>query len=467
MTATDPVFEPDFLWGVAAAAYQIEGAVEEDGRGRSIWDEFCGRPGVVARGETGDVATDHYHRYREDVALMRDLGVGAYRLSVSWPRVQPTGRGVINEPGLDFYDRLIDELCAAGIAPAVTLFHWDLPQALQDNGGWLERDTAARLADYADIVGRRLGDRVRMWMPLNEPVVHTLYGHALGVHAPGYQLGFGALQAAHHQLLGHGLAVQALRAAGCENIGIASNHAPVHAASDAREDALAADIYDHLVNWTFADPVLRGTYPTPELAAALAGPVDEDLKTVAQPLDWFGINYYEPTVIAAPAARDEGASGVLEVELPPGLPFRPVALDTPDRTDFGWPIVPAGLRDIVRTFADRYGEMLPPLYITESGASFHDPDPVDGRVPDRRRIDYHRAHLHALKQAVDDGVDVRGYFVWSILDNFEWAAGYRERFGLVHVDYRTLERTPKDSYHWYRDLIAAHRTGQTVTASRS
>ncbi|MGW0044321.1 GH1 family beta-glucosidase [Rhodococcus sp. NPDC003348] len=463
MTVAEPMLPNDFLWGVAAAAYQIEGAVDVDGRGRSIWDEFCERPGAIVRGESGAVAIDHYHRYREDVALMRELGAGAYRLSVSWPRVQPTGSGAVNEAGLDFYDRLIDELCAAGIAPAVTLFHWDLPQSLQDTGGWLARDTAARLAEYADIVGRRLGDRVDMWMPLNEPVVHTLYGHALGVHAPGHQLGFGALQAAHHQLLGHGLAVQALRAAGCDNIGIASNHAPVHAASDADADVEAAEIYDHIVNWTFADPVLRGAYSAPELAAILQGPVEDDLKIIAQPLDWFGINYYEPTVIAAPTS-DEGSTGVLEVDLPPGMPFQPVSLDGYPRTDFGWPIVPDGLREIVQTFADRYGDALPPIYITESGASFHDADPDGaGRVRDQRRIDYHRDHLHALRSAIDAGVDVRGYFVWSILDNFEWAAGYRERFGLVHVDYDTLERTPKDSYFWYRDLIAAHAASRTIT----
>ncbi|WP_137873230.1 GH1 family beta-glucosidase [Rhodococcus sp. Q] len=465
MTNADPMFPPGFLWGVAAAAYQIEGATDLGGRGPSIWDEFCTRPGVIAREETGAAATDHYHRYPEDVALMRDLGVDAYRLSVSWSRVLPSGSGEVNDEGLDFYDRLIDELCAAGVAPAVTLFHWDLPQALQDAGGWLNRDTAARLADYAAIVGARLGDRVRMWMPLNEPVVHTLYGHALGVHAPGQTLGFGALQAAHHQLLGHGLAVQALRSAGCGNIGIASNHAPVHAASDSDADVEAAEIYDHIVNWTFADPILRGTYSAPELAAILQGPVEDDLKTIAQPLDWFGINYYEPTVIAAPTS-DEGSTGVLEVDLPPGMPFQPVALEGYPRTDFGWPIVPDGLREIVQIFADRYGDALPPIYITESGASYHDAGPdADGRVRDQRRIDYHRDHLHALKQAIDDGVDVRGYFVWSILDNFEWAAGYQERFGLVHVDFETQTRTPKDSYHWYRNLIAAQR--QTVTASRS
>ncbi|MET4614373.1 beta-glucosidase [Rhodococcus sp. PvR044] len=455
-TETNPTFPHGFLWGVATAAYQIEGAVDEGGRGRSIWDEYCERPGVIVGGETGVVAIDHYHRYREDVGLMRDLGVDAYRLSVSWSRVQPTGRGPVNEEGLDFYDRLVDELVAAGIDPAVTLFHWDLPVELQEAGGWLNRETSYRLAEYADIVGRRLGDRVRMWMPLNEPVVHTLYGHALGVHAPGQELGFGALQAAHHQLLGHGLSVQALRAAGCGNLGIASNHAPVHAASDSEADVAAAEIYDHIVNWTFADPVLRGSYPAEELAAALQGPVAEDLKVISQPLDWFGINYYEPTLIAAPTS-DEGSSGVLEVDLPPGMPFQPVALEGYERTDFGWPIVPAGLREILGIFADRFGDALPPIYITESGASFHDDDPDEnGRVDDRRRIDYHREHLHAVRAAIEDGVDVRGYFAWSIFDNFEWAAGYKERFGLVHIDYETLARTPKDSYFWYRDLIAGH-----------
>lgn len=466
MAAQNPIpgFPDDFVFGVAAAAYQIEGAVTEGGRGRSIWDEFCSVPGAVARGESGVVATDHYHRYREDVALMRDLGVDAYRLSVSWPRIRPDGTGPVNAAGLDFYDRLVDELCAAGITPAVTLFHWDLPHALQDDGGWMNRATAERLAELATVVGKRLGDRVGMWMPLNEPVVHTLYGYALGVHAPGLALGFGALQAAHHQLLGHGLSVQALRSAGCGNIGIASNHAPVHPATDAPADVEAADVYDHIVNWTFADPVLLGKYPADELAALLTGPVDDDLATIAQPLDWFGVNYYEPTVIAAPG-DGAGTVGVLEVDLPPGLPFAPVPLQGYPRTDFGRPIVPDGLREILTVFRDRFGSALPPVYITESGCSFHDPDPdADGRVRDTRRIDYHAHHLAAVRAAMDAGVDVRGYFVWSILDNFEWAAGYRERFGLVHVDYDTLVRTPKDSYRWFQAMLAARWTDRTGDA---
>ncbi|MER2087044.1 GH1 family beta-glucosidase [Rhodococcus sp. (in: high G+C Gram-positive bacteria)] len=454
-----PEFPSSFVWGTATAAYQIEGAVAEDGRGPSIWDEFCDRPGVVVGGDTGTVAADHYHRWESDIELMQQLGLDAYRLSLSWSRILPTGSGAVNAKGLDFYDRLVDRLCAVGITPAVTLFHWDLPLALQEQGGWMNRDTSYRLGEYAQVVGERLSDRVGMWMPLNEPVVHTLYGHALGVHAPGLALGFEAFQAAHHQLLGHGLAVEALRATGCTNIGIASNHAPVRAASDSPEDAMAADIYDHVVNWMFADPVLVGKYPADEFAQLLSGPVDEDLKIIGAPLDWYGINYYEPTMIAAPV-EGQGTEGVLEVDLPPGLPFAPVAITGYPTTDFGWPIVPEGLGEILRTFQARFGDALPPIYITESGCSFHDAPDAAGVVEDEARIDYHDAHLRALRSAIDDGVDVRGYFVWSLLDNFEWAAGYKERFGLVHVDFDTQKRTPKASFEWYRALIAEHKAAQ-------
>ena len=454
-----PEFPTSFVWGTATAAYQIEGAVAEDGRGPSIWDEFCDRPGVVVGGDTGTVTADHYHRWESDIELMNQLGLDAYRLSLSWSRILPTGSGAVNTKGLDFYDRLIDRLCSAGITAAVTLFHWDLPLALQEQGGWMNRDTSYRLGEYAQVVGERLSDRVGMWMPLNEPVVHTLYGHALGVHAPGLALGFDAFQAAHHQLLGHGLAVEALRATGCTNIGIASNHAPVRAASDSPEDVMAADIYDHVVNWMFADPVLVGKYPADEFAQLLSGPVDEDLKIIGAPLDWYGINYYEPTMIAAPV-EGQGTEGVLEVDLPPGLPFAPVAITGYPTTDFGWPIVPEGLGEILRTFHARFGDALPPIYITESGCSFHDAPDAAGVVDDEARIDYHDAHLRALRSAMDDGVDVRGYFVWSLLDNFEWAAGYKERFGLVHVDFDTQKRTPKTSFEWYRALIAEHKAAQ-------
>ncbi|MFO7192314.1 MULTISPECIES: GH1 family beta-glucosidase [Thermocrispum] len=448
----------EFLWGVASAAFQVEGALTADGRGRSIWDTFCAQPGRIRNGDNADVAADHYHRYREDVALMRELGVDAYRFSISWPRVQPTGSGPANPAGLDFYDRLVDELLAAGIKPVVTLYHWDLPQELQDAGGWQSRDTAARLADYAALVARRLGDRVHLWMPINEPVVVTMFGHAVGRHAPGLELGFGALPVAHHLLLGHGQAVRALRAEGAGTIGIASNHAPTWPASDDPADVEAANGYDTLVNWLFADPILRGEYPDPLLAAAMPGPVEEDLRIIAEPLDFFGINYYQPTLVGAPDPDGEADSSVLEgAQLPAGLPFAPRALTGYPTTAFGWPVVPDGLRQILTTFKSRYGEQLPPVYITESGCSYHDEVGPDGKVDDQERIAYHRAHIDALGQAIAEGVDVRGYFVWSITDNFEWAEGYSQRFGLIHIDYQTQRRTPKNSYYWYRDMIRQHK----------
>jgi len=445
----------DFVFGVSAAAYQVEGAVTEDGRGPSTWDTFCAEPGRIRHGESGAVATDHYHRYREDVALMKRLGVDAYRFSIAWSRVQPTGSGDVNAKGLDFYDRLVDELCGSGIAPVATLFHWDTPQALEDAGGWLSRDTALRFGEYAAIVGEKLGDRVKLWIPLNEPMVLTLFGYAMGNHAPGRKLGFEALPVAHHQLLGHGLAVRALRAAGCGNIGTASNHAPAWPASQAPEDVMAAEAYGNLVNWLFVDPILKGAYPE-GFDQAMPGPVADDLAVISSPLDWFGINYYQPVMLGAPTGDPKATfQGAV---LPPGLPFEPREIPGYPKTDFGWSVVPDGMREILTTFKTRYGDALPPVYITESGCSYHD-EPVAGRVADQRRIDYHEAHLGAVVAARDEGVDVRGYFVWSITDNFEWAEGYTERFGLVYVDYKTLDRTPKDSYHWYREFIAAHRAG--------
>ncbi|UYM03422.1 GH1 family beta-glucosidase [Solicola gregarius] len=444
----------DFLYGVSTASYQIEGAVDEGGRGRSIWDTFCAEPGRIMNGETGDVACDHFHRYAEDVALMRELGVDAYRFSIAWPRIQPTGQGVANQSGLDFYDRLVDELVGAGIKPAVTLYHWDLPQALQDKGGWLNRETAQRLAEYAGIVADRLGDRVHLWMPINEPVVVTMFGHALGVHAPGERLGFEALPVAHHQLLGHGLAVQALRAAGATNIGIASNHQPSRPASESAADQEATATYDALVNWMFADPVLRGTYPN-DIGDGMPGPVGDDLAVISSPLDWYGINYYQPTVVGAPGSATAPSPTLEGAEPPVDLPFELGQLAGVPTTDFGWAVVPDGLTEMLTTFRDRYGDALPPLYVTESGCSYHDVVGPDGGVHDQKRIAYHDAHLRAVADAIDAGVDVRGYFAWSLIDNFEWAAGYAERFGLVHVDFETQRRTPKDSYRWFQELIAA------------
>ena len=447
-------FGPDFRWGVSTSAYQIEGAVTEGGRGPSTWDTFCAEPGRILNGDTGAVACDHYHRYAEDVALMRDLGVDTYRFSFAWPRIQPDGRGSGNAEGLAFYDRLIDELLAAGIQPAPTLFHWDTPQPLEDAGGWMERDITERFADYAAILAERFADRVPLWMTINEPMVITLLGYAVGGHAPGKQLGFDALPVAHHQLLAHGRAVQALRAGGAASVGIASNHAPTWPASDSAEDQQAAGLYDNLINWLFADPVLLGRYPE-GFGEAMPGPVAEDLAVISTPLDWFGLNHYAPVRVGAPTG-DPDTAATDGIPMPAGLPFEPRAMDDYPKTDFGWPIVPEAFGEILRTLKDRYGDKLPPIYITENGCAIND-GPVDGVVADQRRIDYLDGYLRELKKAIDDGVDVRGYFQWSLLDNFEWSVGYAQRFGLIHVDFETQVRTPKASYHWYRNLITQNR----------
>lgn len=417
-----------FLWGVSTAAYQIEGAVTEDGRGPSIWDTFVHQPDHVSTGETGDVACDHYHRYPEDVALMARLGIDAYRFSVAWPRIQADGRGAANPAGLDFYERLVDSLIAQGIEPVATLFHWDLPQALQDEGGWFNRDTAARFAEYADIVAGRLGDRVGMWITLNEPFVHTVFGHAFGLHAPGQALMFGALPTAHHQLLAHGLAVTALRERTTSPITIANSYSPVVVAGDSDADRAAGATYDALHNRLFTEPLLGRGYPE-----GFDLPVrDGDLDIIAAPIDALGVNYYNPTGIRAPS-----------MDL--GLPFDMVPLDGYPVTDFGWPIVPEGLGQLLTRLDHDYGL---PLYVTESGCAY--PESPD----DQRRIDYLASHIAALESVRNNGVDVRGYFVWSLLDNFEWAEGFSKRFGLVHVDFETLARTPKASYEWYRAYIA-------------
>ncbi|MFE1316138.1 GH1 family beta-glucosidase [Kitasatospora phosalacinea] len=432
-----------FRWGASTAAYQVEGAVDEDGRGRSVWDAFCERPGAVKNGDTGRTACDHYRRWPEDVALMRELGLDTYRFSLAWPRVQPTGRGPANPAGLDFYDRLVDGLLGAGITPLPTLFHWDLPQALEDTGGWLHRDTAHRFAEYAALAADRLGDRVPAWITLNEPFVHLVYGYALGLHAPGRTLMLDALPAAHHQLLGHGLAAAELHARG-RDVLIAHNLTPVRPASADPADVAAADAYDTLHNRLFTDPLLLGRYPDltayglgpdPDLGGAVR---DGDLALVHAPgLDGLGVNYYNPTRIAAPTE--------------PGLPFAEAPIDGVPRTHFGWPVVPEGLPELLRTLRDRYGAALPPITITENGCS------TDATLDDTARTTYLTTHLDALAQATAEGIDVRGYCTWSLLDNFEWAEGYSQRFGLVHVDFATQRRTPKASFAWYRDLIAAHR----------
>ncbi|MFJ4977069.1 GH1 family beta-glucosidase [Streptomyces coeruleorubidus] len=433
-----PRFPAGFLWGVSTSAHQIEGAADE--REPSVWDAFTAEPGRVKDGSTAAVACDHYHRHREDVALLAGLGVNAYRFSVSWPRVR-------SEKGLDFYDRLVDDLCAAGIRPVPTLFHWDLPADLD----WLERDTAARFADYVSQVAGRLGDRVTKWITLNEPAEHTLLGHALGVHAPGRQLLFDALPAAHHQLLAHGLAVRALRASGATDIGIANSHGPTWAASTEAADVEAAEFYDVLLNRLFADPVLLGRYPD-GIGELMPGDVEADLEVIAEPVDWYGVNYYAPTRVGSPQGTDVTFGGVA---MPAELPFAVREITGHPVTDFGWPVVPEGLTELLTAFRDRYGDRLPPVVITENGCSYPD-------IDDQDRIAYLDGHLRALHGALEAGVDVRGYFVWSLLDNFEWAEGYARRFGLVHVDFETLQRTPKSSYAWYREVLRAQGTGTTA-----
>ncbi|MGW7044308.1 GH1 family beta-glucosidase [Streptomyces avermitilis] len=436
--ATNPIpqFPAGFLWGVSTSAHQIEGAADE--REPSVWDAFTAEPGRVKDGSTAAVACDHYHRYPEDVALLADLGVDAYRFSVSWPRM--------NSPdGLDFYDRLVDELCAAGVRPVPTLFHWDLPLALD----WLDRDTAARFAEYAAHVAERLGDRVTKWITLNEPAEHTLLGHALGAHAPGRQLLFDALPVAHHQLLAHGLAVQALRAAGVTDIGIANSHGPTWPASQEPADLEAAAFYDILLNRLFSDPLLLGRYPEGigELMPGDSAGLESDLKVIAEPIDWYGINYYAPTKVGAPQGAEIEFGGLT---LPAELPFSVREIEGHPVTDFGWPVVPQALTELLTGFRERFGDRLPPIVITENGCSYEG-------IDDQERIAYLDGHVRALHRAVEAGVDVRGYFVWSLLDNFEWAEGYERRFGLVHVDYDTLERTPKASYGWLRDVLRARR----------
>jgi beta-glucosidase len=451
-----PAFPAGFYWGVATAAYQIEGAVDEDGRGVSIWDTFCQRPGAIADGQTGAVATDSYHRWEQDVALLAGLGATAYRFSVAWPRVQPAGRGPANRAGLDYYDRLADALLAAGITPVPTLYHWDLPQALEDEDGWMNRATAERFAEYAAIVAGRLADRIGLWITLNEPFIVTILGYALGRHAPGRTLMLpGALPAAHHQLLGHGLATAALRAAGARQVMITNHYSPVWPASPSPADQAAARAYDSLHNRVFTDPVLLGRYPDlsaygpggdatgGDATGGLACVREGDLAVISAPVDGLGVNYYMPTAVSAPAE--------------PPLPFRLTPISGYPVTAFGWPVVPQGLTEQLGLLAERYGAALPPLYVTENGCSHDDRPAADGTVDDQFRIDYVDGHLRAVHAALTAGADVRGYFHWTLADNFEWNEGFGQRFGLVRVDHATQARTPKKSYGWYRDLIARQR----------
>ncbi len=434
-------FPEGFIWGTATSAYQIEGAVGEDGRGPSIWDTFCRQPGKIWQGQTGDVASDHYHRWREDIRLMQELGLPAYRFSIAWPRILPEGTGKVNPAGLDFYDRLVDGLREAGIEPFVTLYHWDLPQALQDRGGWTKRETAEAFAEYARIVAERLGDRVTYWITHNEPFVSSIFGHFTGEHAPGKKSPFDAAWAYRHLMLSHGLAVEALRATlpSSAQIGIVLNLSPVHPASDSPKDRQAAKRLDGLLNRMFLEPVLRGRFPS-DLQKAfglLFKPASEDMKRIAAPVDFLGINYYTRVV----ARHDSGT---------PFIQAAAVEVEGSERSEM-WEVYPEGMYEVLTRV---YSEYRPArLLVTENGFPFPDaPDP-DGRVHDPQRIAYLRRHLLQVHRAVSEGVPVQGYFVWSLLDNFEWAHGYRMRFGLIYVDYETQARTIKDSGRWYAEVV--------------
>ncbi|MDN5383724.1 GH1 family beta-glucosidase [Streptomyces sp. LB8] len=462
---TPVTFPSSFLWGTATSAYQIEGAVREGGRTPSIWDTFSHTPGKTADGDTGDIAVDHYHRYRDDVALMADLGLNAYRFSIAWPRVQPTGRGPAVQVGLDFYRRLVDELLSRGITPAITLYHWDLPQELEDAGGWPERDTALRFAEYAQIVGEALGDRVEHWITLNEPWCSAFLGYGSGVHAPGRTDPLASLRAAHHLNLAHGLGIQALRSVmpARNSIAVSLNSSVVRTVSQDPADLAAAQKIDDLANGVFHGPMLHGAYPATLLEATSSITdwsfvLDDDLRAIHQPLDALGLNYYTPTLVSAAngAVKGPRADGHGASEYSPWPGADDVAFhQTPgERTLMGWTVDPDGLHELIM----RYTREAPglPLYITENGAAYEDKMDEDGRVHDPERIAYLHSHLTAVHRAIADGADVRGYFLWSLMDNFEWAYGYAKRFGVVHIDYATLKRTTKSSGHWYGRLA---RTG--------
>lgn len=438
-------FPERFIWGAATSAYQIEGAWDEDGKGESIWDRFSHTPGKIENGDTGDVACDHYHRWREDVALMKEIGLQAYRFSIAWPRLLPEGQGRVNPPGLDFYDRLVDALLEAGIEPFVTLYHWDLPQALQDQGGWLVRTTAEAFVEYADLASRILGDRVKRWITLNEPFVSAIVGYLEGRHAPGHSNLDEALVAAHHLLLGHGWAVSVIRrnSSGAQ-VGIALNLSGQTPASPSAVDRAAAWQRDGVVNRWFLDPLSARGYPA-DIVQYCGNPMDfvqaGDLEAIAVPLDFLGVNYYMRGVVRSDV--------VPEAENAPRTVF-----PNSKRTEMGWEVYPEGLYEILGRVHFDY--RFPALYITENGAAYPDRIGPDGQVDDPLRVSFLKRHLAAAARVIATGVPLRGYFVWSLLDNFEWAHGYSKRFGLIYVDYQTQQRTLKTSAHWYRRVIAAN-----------
>jgi beta-glucosidase len=436
------LFPADFLWGAATSAYQIEGSPLADGAGASIWHHFSHSPGRTLGGATGDVACDHYRRYLEDVEIMGELGITAYRFSLAWGRIFPTGRGAVNQAGLDFYSRLIDALLAREIVPCVTLYHWDLPAALNELGGWLNPEIVHWFAEYARVVVRTFGDRVPMWATINEPWVIAEAGYLHGVHAPGHQSPFETPMVSHHLLCAHGAAVQAYRSEASGKIGLVVNLEPKYPASDSPEDLAATQRADASMNRQYLDPVFLGSYPAelPEIfGEAWPRFPERDFRLIQEPIDFLGINYYTRAVVC----HDEAA-----------LPNCAAAVPQSNRiiTETGWEVHPESLTRVLCSIRQRYGDI--PLYITENGAAFYDPpSPIRGRIEDPLRVDYFRQHLRAAYAALRQGVDLRGYFAWSLLDNYEWQNGYTKRFGLVHVDFDTQERTLKSSALFYRNII--------------
>jgi beta-glucosidase len=441
----------DFVWGVSTSSFQIEGAASEDGRGPSIWDTRCLMPGKVANGDTGDVACDHYHRYAEDIAIMRSLGVDAYRFSISWPRVLPLGRGKVNETGLAFYDRLVDSLLAAEIEPWACLYHWDMPQALENLGGWTARDSAGWFADYSALVAQRLGDRVKRWITFNEFSVFTLFGYAMDWCAPGLKDRTANLRAIHHVNLAHGHAVDVLRDSVRDaSIGAVHNRQEVRPASDSEADRSAAQMLDAHWNLVFPEPQLRGTYP-PLLAEAIEPWVQAgDLAQICRRIDWLGLNHYGPIFAKA------------DPETIWGFAWGDAPADAVVRADIGWAIFPDAFRDELIELSRRYKL---PVYVTENGCGGNDAPNSTGKVEDPKRVAYLETYTASMHEAIRAGADVRGYFVWSLLDSFEWGSGYANRFGLVHVDFETQKRTPKSSARWYANLIAQARGVQAKNGS--
>jgi beta-glucosidase len=449
MSAESATFPNGFIWGAATSAYQIEGASEDDGRGSSIWDTFCRESGKIRDGSSGAVAADHYHRWREDTEIMAGLGLKAYRFSISWPRILPQGKGPVNRLGLDFYDRLVDDLLAKGIEPFPTLYHWDLPQALEDEGGWTRRETAEHFAEYARIMAERLGDRVGAWVTHNEPIVAAYAGYMMGEHAPGLRDPVASFQALHHLLLSHGLAVEALKAGASRpiRVGIVLNLQPVHPASQAEADVSAARRFDAAVNGVTLEPVFHRRYPealAPILVPVLPAGVQDDLDRIGAPLDFLGINYYTRAVIGF-----DPDSLVIQAaqHYPQGREYSQM-----------WEVYPEGLGEVLESVWTHYtGEGGTPILITENGIPVPDGVDFDGRVRDTRRIRYLRDHLGQVLHALAKGIPVRGYFAWSLMDNFEWAHGYQMRFGLVYVDYSTQARSIKESGRWYARVIQENR----------